>query len=119
VKVEMIRSARSVVSSDSRTAVGAHSNVTRLSRPNAYRENHFAISTSKPAFLPNGGASHLTPMMKRRRSLMFAGSAGSVGFFAAGAVSRADSAGAARLHVAASAAINPNAAVTIASRFIP
>ena len=35
VNVEMTRSTRPVVSSGSRAGVGAHSNVTRLSRPNA------------------------------------------------------------------------------------
>ena len=35
VNVEMTRSTRLVVSSGSRDAVGAHVNVTRLSRPNA------------------------------------------------------------------------------------
>jgi hypothetical protein len=52
VNVEMTRSARPVVSSGSRVGVGAHVNETRLSLPNAYRANHLAISTSKPAFSP-------------------------------------------------------------------
>jgi len=32
--------------------VVTHVKVTRFDLPNANRENHFAISTSKPAFLP-------------------------------------------------------------------
>src|SRR3954454_21831269 len=80
----MTRSARSVVRSGSRAGVGAQMKLTRFSRPNAKRANQRATSTSKPAFwpltlmYPNGGASHLTPAMKRLRALMFAGSGGSL-----------------------------------------
>jgi hypothetical protein len=85
VKVEITRSTRFVVNSGSRTAVGAHTNVRRCSRPKANRASHFAISTSMPAFLPrtsrypNGGVSHLTPTISRLRLAISAGSFGSPG----------------------------------------
>ena len=53
VNVEMTRSTRPVVSSGSREGVGAHSKETRFGRPNAKRENQWAISTSIPAFCPS------------------------------------------------------------------
>jgi hypothetical protein len=53
VNVEMTRSTRFVVSSGSRAGVGAQTNETRCALPNAYRANHLAMSTSKPAFLPS------------------------------------------------------------------
>src|SRR5215213_4961406 len=80
----MTRSTRSVVRSGSRAGVGAQVKLTRLSRPNANRENQWAISTSNPAFwpltlmYPNGGASHFTPTRNLFRALMFAGSRGNV-----------------------------------------
>ena len=52
VNVEITRSTRPLVRSGSRAAVGAHTNVRRCSRPNAYRASHLAISTSTPAFFP-------------------------------------------------------------------
>ena len=90
VNVEMTRSTRPVVRSGSRAAVGAQTNVRRWARPNAYRANCLAISTSTPAFFPrtsmypNGGVSHLTPTISRLRLAMSAGSFGSTGAFASG-----------------------------------
>ena len=52
VNVEMTRSTRFVVSNGSRTAVGAHTIVSRWAVPNAYRANCRAISMSTPAFFP-------------------------------------------------------------------
>src|ERR687896_1838044 len=80
----MTRSTRPVVSSGSRAGVGAHTNETRFARPNAKRENQRAISVSKPelrprtSMYPNGGVSHLTPMIHRCRFFTAAGSRGSV-----------------------------------------
>src|SRR3990170_1783540 len=83
VNVAITRSTRPVVSAGSRAGVVTHVYVTRLSLPKANRENHFAISTSKPAFFPrtsmypNGGESHFTPMFQRFRSFTSSGSGGS------------------------------------------
>src|SRR4249919_3791527 len=122
----MTMSTRPVVRAGSRAGVVTHVYVTRLDLPNAKRENHLAISTSKPAFwlfapmYPNGGESHLTAMFHRFRDLISAGSGGSPACSAAkatfGPASRAD---AAPPQVASSAPAAAVMAMTITSRLIP
>src|SRR4051794_1953432 len=122
VNVAITRSTRFVVSAGSRVGVVRQVKLTRFDLPNAKRENHFAISTSKPAFLPvtsmypNGGESHLTPMFHRPRCLTSAGSAGS--FFAAAACDRETPVGAASDHAANATAARATTRATPARRFI-
>src|SRR6185312_15434483 len=115
VNVEMTRSTRFVVSSGSRTAVGAQTNDRRCSRPKAYRASHFAISMSMPEFLPRtsrypkGGVSHLTPTISRFRLAISAGSLGRTAAFAAGFAGP----------VVATGRAEPTVAVTTATRATP
>src|SRR6187431_3254588 len=96
-----------------------HVNETRFERPNAKRENHRAISTSKPAFLPctsmypNGGESHLTAINHRFRSRTSAGSGGNV------AAAARVAAGRAAVLVVAEGWASPNAAAKAATRVTP
>src|SRR3954451_15881587 len=128
VNVAITRSTRFVVSAGSRVGVVRQVKLTRFDLPNAKRENHRAISTSKPAFLPvtsmypNGGESHLTPMFQRPRDFTSGGSGGSA--FAAALPVAAVAAtcvlpvGWAALHVATSAATSETPARARTIRFI-
>ena len=124
VNVAMTMSTRPVVSAGSRAGVVTHVYVTRFALPNAKRENHLAISTSKPAcwllapMYPNGGESHFTAMFNRFRSLMSAGSGGRPCLLGCERLGLTG-----RRYAALSATSAPAASATVASatmtRFIP